>query len=206
MRWLGLLTLVIAWNQPAFGQGADRLLERAAAARAKGQQGAPVMVFEIADFQCPFCARFAREVFPLLDSAYIKTGKVQWFFVNLPLPNHGAAWTAAEAAMCAGAIGDKFWQVHDRLYATQSEWPNAANVSAAVNRLVKEAGVSGSAYDACVAEDRMASLILQDVLFSANLKPNGTPTFIIDNQITLTGVKTFEEWRELLDKALKKPK
>src|SRR5512143_451475 len=73
------------------------LLERAGMSRAKGEKGAPVTVMEISDFQCPFCGQFAREVYPRLDSAYVKTGKVQWVFVNLPLPNHANSWLAAEA-------------------------------------------------------------------------------------------------------------
>ncbi|HSL69047.1 MAG TPA: thioredoxin domain-containing protein, partial [Longimicrobiales bacterium] len=158
--------------------GNNRLLERGATGRARGQQGAPVMVYEIADFQCPYCARFAREVFPRIDSAYINTGKVQWFYVNMPLPNHGNAWPAAEAAMCAGAVADKFWPVHDRLYATQAEWTSVRDIGAAVRRLAKDAGVSGDAYEDCLAEDRMSPLMLQDVIFATSTRLSGTPAFI----------------------------
>ena len=37
-------------------------------------------------FQCPYCAQFAQDVFPSIDSAYVRTGLVQWVYVNLPLP------------------------------------------------------------------------------------------------------------------------
>jgi protein-disulfide isomerase len=187
------------------GQAQNSLLERAATSRVKGQAGAPVMIYEIADFQCPFCARFARETFPRLDSAYIKTGKVQWFFVNLPLPTHGAAWLAAEAALCAGALNDRFWALHDRLFATQENWSQAKRVGDALARVAQDAGVAGAAYEACLAEDRMAALILQDVIFAANLRIGGTPTFIINNETSFVGLKTFEEWRDLIEKALAKP-
>jgi protein-disulfide isomerase len=33
---------------------------------------------------------------------------------------------------------------------------------------------------------------------------SGTPTFIVNNQQTVVGVKTFAEWREILDGALKR--
>jgi protein-disulfide isomerase len=203
-RWSFLLLL-----GPLSGsaQEANKLLERAAMSRVKGQQGAPVMIYEIADFQCPFCGRFAREVFPRIDSAFVKTGKVQWYFVNLPLPNHGAAWLAAEAALCAGATADRFWAMHDRLFATQAEWSVAPDVGGALRRMARENGASGASFESCLAEDRMAGLILQDVLFSANLRITGTPTFIINNETSLVGLKTFEEWRELIEKAMqKKPK
>jgi protein-disulfide isomerase len=145
-------------------------------------------------------------VFPRIDSAFVKTGKVQWFFVNMPLPNHGNAWAAAEAAMCAGAVADKFWSVHDRLYATQAEWSGARDIGAAVRRAAREAGVSGDAYEDCLTEDRMSPLILQDVIFATSTRLTGTPAFIINNEQSVVGLKSWEEWRDLLEKALQKPK
>ena len=203
----GLVSLVVALGTLSSGvraQDVNRLLERGATSRVRGQQGAPVMVYEIADFQCPFCGRFAREVYPRLDSAYVKTGKVQWFFVNLPLPNHGNAWVAAEAAICAGAVADKFWVMHDRLFATQSEWAAARDIRVALLKMAKDAGVNAEAYQECVNDDRTAALILQDVIFATNARVTGTPAFIINNEQLVIGVKTFEEWRDLLEKALNK--
>src|SRR6185369_13748816 len=122
---------------------------------------------------CPFCGRFAREVYPRIDSAYLKTGKVQWFFVNLPLPNHGNAWPAAEAAMCAGAVSDKFWAMHDKLFATQNEWSTARDVGALLLKMAKDAGVNADSYQHCVNEDRPAALIMQDVLFATSARVTG---------------------------------
>jgi protein-disulfide isomerase len=205
-RWVGRMVGILTLLVPAIAasQDANRMLERAATGRAKGQAGAPVMVYEIADFQCPFCARFAREIFPRLDSAFVQTGKVQWFFVNLPLPTHNAAWLAAEAALCAGAVNDRFWTLHDRLFALQAEWAAAKDVHSAITKVARDAGVGGEEFEACLHKDKMASLILQDVIFAANLRTSGTPTFIINNQTSFVGLKTFDEWRQLIEKALKK--
>ena len=192
----------LALALPVSGQEANRVLERGALSRAKGQQGAPVMVYEIADFQCPYCARFAREVFPRIDSAYVRTGKVQWFFVNLPLPTHGNAWAASEAALCAGAVSEKFWPFHDKLFATQQEWAMARDVAPIFSRIAKETGVSAEGYSDCVAEDKVASLIRQDVIFAASTRISGTPAFIVNNEQSFVGVKTFEEWKALIEKAL----
>ncbi|HMU62858.1 MAG TPA: thioredoxin domain-containing protein, partial [Gemmatimonadales bacterium] len=80
------------------------------AARTKGSPTAPVTVYEMSDFQCPFCARFALEIFPTLEAEYVETGKVRWIFVNFPLPMHDNAVSAAQVAMCA-AKQNKFWPV-----------------------------------------------------------------------------------------------
>lgn len=180
------------------------MLQRAATDRAKGVQGAPVLVYEIADFQCPYCARFSREVFPKLDSAYVKTGKVQWVFVNLPLPSHPRAWVAAEAALCAGGVADRFWSMHDRLFVAQEEWGAVADPTNLFVRYAREAGIPVEPFRACVLTDRVASLLLEDVVFSASARVSGTPTFIIDREQTVVGLKSYEEWRELLEEALQK--
>jgi protein-disulfide isomerase len=192
-----------AQQQPPQQQSAHaRLLERAAQSRSKGAEGAPVLVYEISDFQCPFCRRFAVDVFPQIDSAYIQTNRVQWVFVSLPMPSHMNAWVAAEAALCAGAAGGRFWALHDRLFEAQAEWSVAADPGPFMARYARDAGVPLDAWTACVEQDRVAPLILQDVIFGSRV--SGTPTFVVNNQQTVVGVKTFAEWREILEAALKR--
>lgn len=179
-----------------------RLLRQAAESRSKGAEGAPVLVYEISDFQCPYCRKFALDVFPQIDSAYIRTSRVQWVFVSLPMPSHLHAWVAAEAALCAGAVGNRFWAMHDRIFEDQAEWSAAAAPGPILARYARDAGVPMDAWQACVAEDSIASLILQDVIFGSRV--SGTPTFVVNNQQTVVGVKTFAEWREILDGLLRK--
>ena len=182
------------------------LLERAAESRAKGSPDAPVLVYEIADFQCPFCARFAQDVFQQIDSAYIATGRVQWVFVNLPMPSHARAWIATEAALCAGAVSNRFWVMHDRLFVAGEEWISADDPGAILARYAREAGVDMQPFSECVARDEVAALILQDVIFGSRV--TGTPTFVVNNRVTsrqqtVVGVKSFGEWREVLETTLR---
>jgi protein-disulfide isomerase len=182
------------------------VLERAAEGRAKGSPEAPVLVYEIADFQCPFCAQFAQDVFRDIDAAYIASGRVQWVFVNLPMPSHGNAWVASEAALCAGAVSNRFWVMHDRLFVAGQEWISAADPGAVLVRYAREAGVDMAPFMDCIATDRVAPLILQDVIFGSRV--TGTPTFVVNNRLTnsqqtVVGLKSFEEWREVLETALR---
>ena len=92
------------------------------AGRTRGSAQAPVTVYEMSDFQCPYCRRFALETFPALDSAYVATGKVRWVFINFPLTSiHQNAVGAAKVAVCA-AQQQAFWRVHDLLYTHQAVW------------------------------------------------------------------------------------
>jgi protein-disulfide isomerase len=202
---LAALTLLVVEAAPTPAQESDAaVVQRAGASRAKGQKTAPVLVFEIADFQCPFCARFALDIFPRIDSAYVRTGLVQWVFVNLPLPGHTRAWVAAEAAACAGAVADRFWPMHHKLFEAQQEWGAAADPGASFARYAREVGVPAEPFAACVGQDRVAPMLLEDILFATSTGASGTPAFIVNREELVVGLKTFEEWQAILEKAIQK--
>src|SRR5262245_51085928 len=68
--------------------------------KGKSATGNAMMVFS--DFECPFCAKFAREMFPVLDRDYFSSGKVTFGFRHLPLTSlHPTAFDTAIAAECA---------------------------------------------------------------------------------------------------------
>ncbi|HET9983925.1 MAG TPA: thioredoxin domain-containing protein [Longimicrobiales bacterium] len=182
--------------------GGRALLQRAAASRVQGPKGAAVVVYEVGDFECPYCGRFAVDVFPKLDSAYVKTGKVQWVFMNLPLTMHANAFPAAEAALCAGGVAGRFWAMHDRLYAGQAEWSGSAAPGKIFARYAKELGLPEAAFEECVREDRVAPIILQDALYFSGAGVSGTPSFFVNNSLAAVGVKGYDEWKQILDKAL----
>ena len=191
--------LARAQNSPPTGP----LIERALESRTKGNPDARIVVFEIADFQCPYCARFAGTVGPEIDQKYIDTDKVQWVFVNLPLHTHPLAWHAAEAALCAGAAGGRFWAMHDRLFELQDQWGRADDPLARFQRMAVELGVPEVAYRRCMVEDQVASLILQDLGSAISAGVSGTPTFIVmrGQEVVdqFVGVRSLEEWSQLLD-------
>lgn len=181
-------------------------IERAMESRTRGAASATVVVFEIADFQCPYCAQFAQTVAPELYERYVATGQVQWVFVNLPLHSHPLAWHAAEAALCAGAAGDQFWPMHDRLFAEQSEWGSLTDPGARFARYAADLGVPGPAFAACTEQDHVAGLILQDVGSAISAGITGTPSFIImkDQQVVerMAGVQAVEQWVEVLERVV----
>jgi hypothetical protein len=56
-----------------------------------------------------------------------------------------------------------------------------------------------------VQGDRTAALLIRDVMYATNARVSGTPGFMINNDPVFVGMKSFEEWRELLEAALKRP-
>lgn len=80
----------------------------------RGAADAPVTVVEYGDYECPYCAA-ARPVLGTL----VDEGRIRLAFRNFPLADvHPYALTAALAAEAAAAQG-RFWEMHDRLFASQ---------------------------------------------------------------------------------------
>ena len=99
----------------------DPDVNRADLARIAGNSAAKTWVIVVSDFQCPFCKQWHDETYATFRDEYVKTGKVRFAYINYPLNSHQNAWPAAQSAMCAGAQ-DKFWPMHEALFATQQQW------------------------------------------------------------------------------------
>jgi protein-disulfide isomerase len=179
----------------------DSVLARAERSRFRGTEGAPVVIYEVSDFQCPFCARFVEETYAALDSAYIQPGHVRLVFVNLPLPNHPDAWAASEAALCAG-VQDRFWPMHDLLFARQREWSEGGLSAARAAEYAASIGLDVPQFRHCVENDEVAPIIISDLMQATSAGIGGTPTFIINGQDVVSGAVPFEQLRERIDPLL----
>ena len=167
------------------------------ASRSKGSLTAPVTVYEMSDFQCPYCKRHAMETYPLLEREYIDTGKVRWVFVNFPLPMHPNAAPAAEVAMCAAQQG-KFWPVHDLLFTYQETWAPLKEPGAFMLALGDSVGADRAALTSCVQQKASRPIVEADAMGSARSGANSTPTFYIEGGL-LVGAYPIETFRQILD-------
>jgi len=138
-----------------------------------GNAAAPVRIVEYTDLQCPYCARFARETFPLLRKRYIDTGKVRFETVDLPLPMHPYAIPAAVAARCAGEQG-RYWEYRERLFDEQNLLGNEPYAQFAA-----ELHLDPEQFAAC-REDPAHTRAVRAEATNAELQGiNSTPTFLI---------------------------
>lgn len=167
------------------------------AAMTKGSPTAPVTVYEMSDFQCPWCGRFAREVMPQLERDFIATGRVRFVFVNLPIPDHANAVPAAELAMCAARQG-RFWPVHDLLFRNQERWSRLDEPGTFFLSLVDSAGADRDQIVACLRSGTMRPLIENDARGAVRSGARSTPSFYIEGGL-LTGFVPYEEFRPILD-------
>src|SRR5262245_2234654 len=81
-----------------------------------GPEDAPVTLVEYGDYECPYC-RAAHLI--VKEVREVMGDRLRFVFRHFPLTQvHPHAVVAAEAAESAGAQ-DRFWEMHDLLYANQ---------------------------------------------------------------------------------------
>jgi protein-disulfide isomerase len=186
-----LLALVVP------GGGAAALQDDLREARTMGSPTAPVTMYAMSDFQCPWCGRFARETMPQLEHEYVQTGKVKFVFVNLPLPMHPNAEPAAELAMCAARQG-KFWPIHNLLFRHQDGWARLREPGSYFLSLGDSAGANREELAQCLRQGLTRELVQRDADGSVRSGAHSTPTFYVEGGL-IVGAQPIAVFRQVLD-------
>jgi protein-disulfide isomerase len=191
-----LTTLALAACRPS-APGSAPQQNDLLAARTHGSATAPVTVYEISDFQCPYCAQFYLETMPLLEREYVVPGKAKFVFVNLPLPMHPNAVPAAELAMCAAQQG-KFWPMHDVLFRNQRQWAGLGEPGQVFLAYGDSVGANREALASCVRDGTMREVVRTDAEGGVRSGAHSTPTFYIEGGL-IVGAQPVETFRAVLD-------
>lgn len=158
-----------------------------------GSPNARVTIVVFADFQCPFCARFAR-----YNDSLSRLGiPVRVLFRHYPLPNHPAALAAARASECAAALG-RFGHMHDALFAH----PESLGVApwwwfAALAGIETKDSVQ---FNHCVQDSTPITALANDTVAGNRLGVRGTPTLLI-HDLRIDGVPPFDSLKAYVERA-----
>ncbi|ABS24595.1 thioredoxin [Anaeromyxobacter sp. Fw109-5] len=158
----------------------------------RGNPKAPVTIVLFSDFQCPFCAR----VGPTLDEVQRTYGdKVRVVWKHQPLPFHQQALPAAEAAEAAREQG-RFWQMHDKLFASQRELSPDA-----YGRIAREIGLDAKKFQASVQSGKARARIQEDQQLASRVGAQGTPTMFVNGE-KIVGAVPFAQIKAVIDRQL----
>src|SRR5437870_5300349 len=78
---ISIIRDILSGKQPPF----ERVAISTEGAAAQGDKSAGYAVIEFSDFQCPFCGRYSTQTYSQVVDEYVKSGKVKYYFRNLPL-------------------------------------------------------------------------------------------------------------------------
>jgi protein-disulfide isomerase len=116
-------------------------------------------------------------VLPQVYEEYVKSGKVELIFLDLPLTMHPRALDAAKAAACAGEQ-QMFWDMHHQLFANQR-----ALAADDLATYAKELGLDVAAFKQCLSSNRHLAGIRDDVRIVNSLGVYSTPSFLLGRRV-----------------------
>jgi protein-disulfide isomerase len=139
-----------------------------------------VTIIEYGSLTCSHCATFATEVFPAFQKAYVDAGKVHFIFREFARnPLDVAAFVLAR---CEG--DDKALATIDLLFAEQDKWAFVANPLDALIAALRPTGMSRDQAMTCLKDQSKADAMTKILnAAEANVKVQGTPTFVIDGKV-----------------------
>lgn len=178
----------------------DRSKIEAGSAASRGSENAKVTIVEFSDFQCPYCANYSTTTYNQIKKEY--GDKIRYIFRDFPLGFHPFAQKAAEAARCAGDQS-KFWEMHDLLFAKNSEWSAEKSVDGTFVIYAGQIGADKAKFKECLASGKFAQAVKDDVALGSTVGVSGTPSFFINGQM-LVGAQSFESFKTIIDKELAK--
>jgi protein-disulfide isomerase len=166
-----------------------------------GSAKATVTITEYASMSCPHCAAWGENVFPMLRSRYIDTGKVRFVFREFPLDIK-----AAGASMLARCIAkddaEKYLAVIATMY--QQLDPMLARTKETLTLIGKLNGMSEQEVAACETDQSLLDKLKADQQYALEtLKVDSTPTFFVNGQ-RLKGAMSFEELDAILKPMFKR--
>lgn len=150
----------------------------------QGDLGAPAVLVEYGDYQCPYCGQAA----PLVAQLVREFGAgLCLVFRNFPLSNvHPEAVNAAITAEFAGSHG-RFWEAHDLLYANQRQLGPALYAE-----IAEKLGLPAAELQQALDGDAFTGRIEADFEGGVRSGVNGTPCFFINGQ-RFQPVSSFDE-------------
>lgn len=171
-----------------------------------GSKDAQYAIIEFSDYECPYCTRYAKQVFPQIKKRYIDSGKFQYVVRDFPLAFHSQAKPAAIAADCAGEQS-KFWSMNDALFENSRKLRKEL-----YPELAKEIGLDEGAFLKCLADPEIAARVDADFSYGQSVGVNGTPRFYIGkikgnsivNVIPLSGAQPLAAFDKVIQQVMSK--
>jgi protein-disulfide isomerase len=160
-----------------------------------GDPNAPVKVVEFADFQCPYCQLYWKELEPTIISKYVATGKV--YYTYSPMAFLGQESTdATVAAYCANDQG-KFWEYRDYIFTNHTgenvgDYPQTKLLDFA-NKLK----LNIDTFKSCLASADSLKKVDDANAYASSQGVNSTPSFLVNGKVYSAG-----DFQQAIDNAL----
>jgi protein-disulfide isomerase len=107
---------------------------------------------------------------------------------------------AAEASECA-ADQDKFWEYHDKLFASQNGENRGAFNDDNLKKFAVDLGLDAQAFNTCLDSDKYAQLVQEQTQLAQQMGVQSTPSFLINGQPVI-GAQDFSAFQKVIEQLL----
>src|SRR6185295_3570323 len=152
----------------------------------RGLDTAPITIEEWADFQCPACGMFARATEPQVVTTYGSRGQVKIVYRHFAFLGPASEWADEEG---------KFWEFHDRLFASQAGENRGTFSKDNLKRIGEALGLSPS-FAACVDSGRHAQRVRDETQVGQRKDVRATPTLFVQER-KIEGAATFDQLKTI---------
>ena len=196
-------------ESPKIGAGDASMVRPVTPAdRIIGNPEAPVMIIEYADIDSMYSKQFQATMQQIM-SEYAAGGQVAWVYRHFPLlDQHAGAASHAEAAECAGFLGDDdaFWRFIDALQGAapgETEFPVSGYAGVA-----RGLGLPEAEFMTCLTNGRFTKKVYEDSENALTSGAKGAPYTIVkisgQEPLAIQGALTYEDMKRVVDESLAK--
>lgn len=165
-----------------------------------GNQKAPVLIEEFADYRCAACGVFSRGTLPVLIRKYVSAGVVRIAWRDLP--ENGKQSEAAAIAGRAAARQRKFWPFNKAVFALKPTEHNEKLTPAALRGAAKATGLDLKRYATDIKDPALRTAAEQDRAFGDALGVPGPPAFLINGE-AFNGAQPLAKFEKAIARARK---
>jgi protein-disulfide isomerase len=162
-----------------------------------GTPGAPVVLVEFSDFECPYCRGQAKMLRENLLATYPK--EVHLYFLDYPLESlHPWAKAAAMTGRCIfHQNASAFWDYHDWIFENQDKI-TPENLKDQVLEFAKGKGVDSGQLSMCIDSRATEDEVKKTQAEGKSLDVNSTPTLFVNGR-PMIGTLQWPELKRVID-------
>ncbi len=161
---------------------------------------AKVTLVEFGDYECPACVEYNSLVKRLLTDF---SGRINYVFRNFPLTQHKNAMISSQAAEAAGLQG-KFWQMHNKLFESVSEWSTSSDARSIFVGYAQALGLDVDKFKTDVESPAVKERVQRDTNDGNLIKLSETPTFYLNGLKINDLTGNYEDFKKIVSDQLYK--
>lgn len=174
-------------------------VEEAKIERTIGNLSAPIKIVEHASLTCSHCATFHLNTLPEVIKNYVETGKAYIVFSDFPL--NAPALHGTMISRCLPQ--DQHSAFIKNLFETQATWAGEAHYLDLLKQKAASFGMSEEKFNACIGSKELENSIVERIkAVQEQWKITSTPSFVINNQVVISGALPYAEFDKKVQEAL----